>query len=169
MIANQNNTEPRNPDVSTDKSEINLKAIVLFGTLLVLACLVSMSILAGLFTFYAHREARLDQPPSPLVLPGLRRLPPEPRLQLSPGHENPPMKDLAEFQQAEESSLSSYGWVNQAAGVVHIPIERAKNLVLARSLPVRAPAGPVVIQQSYESAQDYPTASSSGRVTRKEF
>lgn len=75
MIANQNNTEPKNPDVSTDKSEINLKAIVLFGTLLVVACLVAMSILGGLFTFYLHREARLDQPLSPLVLPGVRRLP----------------------------------------------------------------------------------------------
>ena len=38
----------------------------------------------------------------------------------------------------EEDKLSTYGWVDQKAGVVHIPIDRAMDLLSQRGLPVRA-------------------------------
>ena len=43
---------------------------------------------------------------------------------------------------AEEQTLNSYGWVDQKAGTVRIPIERAIELTAQRGLPVR-PAGDV--------------------------
>jgi hypothetical protein len=37
----------------------------------------------------------------------------------------------------EEKSLYSYGWVDEKAGIVRIPIERAMDLLVQRGLPVR--------------------------------
>jgi len=44
---------------------------------------------------------------------------------------------LEEFRQKEDQTLDTYGWVDQNAGVVRIPIERAKELALERGFPVR--------------------------------
>ncbi len=169
MTSNQNPQELRNPELAVDKSEVNLKAIMLFGGLLVIACLVAMSILAGLFSFYYHREAGLDQRASPLVPSGTRTLPPEPRLQLAPGHEIHPLKDLAAYRQREDALIANYGWVNQPAGVVRIPVEEAKKLLLARGLPVRSAGESSGALETYESVRQLPTASSAGRVNQKEY
>ncbi|MEZ4616096.1 MAG: hypothetical protein R2867_11425 [Caldilineaceae bacterium] len=37
-----------------------------------------------------------------------------------------------------EMRLHSYGWIDQEAGTVHIPIERAMELVVSEGLPARA-------------------------------
>ena len=50
-------------------------------------------------------------------------LPPEPRLQVSAP------KDLKQYKGAQEEILNSYGWVDQNAGVVRIPIERAIDIL----------------------------------------
>jgi len=169
MTSNRNSHELRNPELAVDKSEVNLKAIALFGGLLLIACVVAMSILAGLFSYFYHREASLDQPPSPLIAPGTRNLPPEPRLQLAPGHEIHPLKDLASYRQREDLLISNYGWINQQAGVVRIPIEEAKKLLLNRVLIVRPPADSTAAMETYERARELPTVSSAGRKNRKEF
>jgi hypothetical protein len=36
----------------------------------------------------------------------------------------------------QENQLNSYGWVDEKAGVAHIPIERAMELIVQRGLPV---------------------------------
>jgi hypothetical protein len=36
----------------------------------------------------------------------------------------------------QENQLNSYGWVDEKAGVAHIPIERAMELTVQRGLPV---------------------------------
>ncbi len=36
----------------------------------------------------------------------------------------------------QEDRLNSYGWVDEKAGVAHIPIERAMELIVQRKLPV---------------------------------
>jgi hypothetical protein len=38
----------------------------------------------------------------------------------------------------QENQLNSYGWVDQKAGVAHIPIERAMELLVQRGIPVRS-------------------------------
>jgi hypothetical protein len=60
---------------------------------------------------------------------------PEPRLEMNERTE------LAPVRLKEEEELNSYGWVSQQAGVVHIPIERAMQLIAQRGLPVRPEAG----------------------------
>ena len=58
---------------------------------------------------------------------------PAPRLQTQP------FKDVYLLKQGQNERLDSYGWVDKADGIVHIPIDRAIELTLERGLP--APGG----------------------------
>jgi hypothetical protein len=78
-------------------------------------------------------EEAADPPRAPLAQePG--RLPAEPRLQTQP------FVDVETLRAEERELLTSYGWVDEKAGVVRIPIEQAKELLLRRGLPVASPA-----------------------------
>jgi hypothetical protein len=41
----------------------------------------------------------------------------------------------------QESQLNSYGWVDEKAGLAHIPIERAMELTVQRGFPVYPQGG----------------------------
>jgi hypothetical protein len=43
-----------------------------------------------------------------------------------------------DFLMNQENQLNSYGWVDEQAGVAHIPIEHAMELTVQRGLPVYA-------------------------------
>ena len=75
-------------------------------------------------------EETVSGPPG-LVQTG-RVLPPAPRLQVDA------RKDLAAYQKEQQQTLDTYGWMDQKAGVVRIPIDRAMDLLLEKGLPVRA-------------------------------
>jgi hypothetical protein len=61
-----------------------------------------------------------------------RPLPPLPRLQAEP------VQDLTQLRAQQDDALNAYGWVDRTNGVVHIPINRAMDLLLERgALPVR--------------------------------
>jgi hypothetical protein len=162
MVKDDHNLqEAKNPENVQEKRDLNAKAIVLFGGFLLAACLVAIVILGGLFSYFLRREMGLDQSSSPLSVANRRTLPPEPRLQLAPGHEKSPMQDLTDLRAAEDAILNSYGWVQQPSGIVHIPIEEAKKLLLARGLSVRhAPSG--ISPENHH--EQLPAVSSSGRV-----
>ena len=57
-------------------------------------------------------------------------LPPEPRLQAYPARE------IAEHRAAVEELSTSYGWGDESARLVRLPLERALELTLERGLPV---------------------------------
>jgi hypothetical protein len=61
---------------------------------------------------------------------------PDPRL------ESTERTEINDFRMREEETLNSYGWVDEKAGTVCIPIERAMQLVAERGLPVLPPNGP---------------------------
>jgi hypothetical protein len=104
-----------------------LKAVVylLIVTSLVAAGLVYLT--KGL----VKMEVKGDPAPAPLAEPA-GRVPPEPRLQTLP------FADI-ESQRAEEHDvLTSYGWADEKAGTVRIPIDEAMRLIAKRGLPVAA-------------------------------
>src|ERR1700686_4695801 len=43
---------------------------------------------------------------------------------------------LRDFLMNQEDKLNSYGWVDEKAGVAHIPIDRAMDLLVQRGVPV---------------------------------
>ena len=67
-----------------EKRDTTARPIVLFGVGLLALVIVSLLLMGGLFSFYDVRETRLDQSASPL---GAVTLPPEPRLQVTPGQD----------------------------------------------------------------------------------
>jgi hypothetical protein len=48
---------------------------------------------------------------------------------------------LRGFLMDQEDQLNSYGWIDQKAGVAHIPIERAMALIVERGIPVHSEGG----------------------------
>ena len=83
-----------------------------------------------LFRYLDARLVQTDATVSPVALP-TGQLPPEPRL-LTDEPAN-----LRTYREAQDAAVSSYGWVDKPAGIVRIPVERAKELILERGLPTR--------------------------------
>ena len=82
----------------------------------------------------ASEDAQLA--PSSMSKPaaaGEERLPPEPRIQANPE------ADMAALRLQEDAILTTYGWVDRAAGVARIPIDVAMKQVIEEGLPVREP------------------------------
>ena len=124
--------------VSYEKEDADTRMVIRAGILLALATLVASVIVLFLFRWLAGREARGDAPPPPMANVDPGRLPPAPRLQTLPA------QDLAAVRGEEDRTLTTYGWVDEKAGTVHIPIEDAMHVLAQRgeaALP-RLPASP---------------------------
>ena len=115
--------------------DVNLQAVIRFGIGLLLAGIAVFLAMNYLWKYFNERETRLETPPSPLVSGDTLRLPPEPRLQLAPGHRIHPLEEMKQLRASEDSALNSYGWVDPKAGIARIPIDLAKQLVLEKGLP----------------------------------
>ena len=117
--------------IVTEKTDADAHSVLRsLAWLLVVTVLVAVGLVYlthGLVAF----ESRRDPPPPPLAeAPG--RLPPEPRLQTQP------FADIRAQHEREQHILHEYGWVDEKAGSVRIPIDRAMELTLERGLPVES-------------------------------
>jgi hypothetical protein len=123
-----------NVEVAHEQSDINIRAVIWFVAILVVTAVAINLSMWGLFVVLDRMDAKNDPVLSPLAAPA-GQLPPEPRLQITP------WEDLKQFRADEDLHLHSYGWVDKGAGVAHLPIDKAKTLLLQRGLPTRP--GPV--------------------------
>jgi hypothetical protein len=103
---------------------IALASLVVLGV-----ALAFMGAMWLLIDLSAERQARLSPPANPLAATFARKEPPEPRLQTQP------LRDLEDLRERERALLEGYDWVDRGAGVVRIPIDRAKQLIAERGLP----------------------------------
>jgi hypothetical protein len=95
-----------------------------------------------LYRFYRNieRGAAANAPLSSVAMPQGADVPPTPRLQPFPNRmpnndvvpptRSTPVIDMADMRASETQRLGTYGWVDKQHGVVHIPIEQAKQLAL---------------------------------------
>jgi hypothetical protein len=104
------------------------------GGLVVVTLLVFL-LVRWVFGYYAAREASSSPPANPLASTYGRQLPPAPRLQTAP------IQDLRQLRASEDAVLNTYGWVDEKAGTVRVPIGRAMELLEQRGLPVRPEGG----------------------------
>ena len=113
---------------TTDAQVKPLAQTGVFLTALVIASFIGMIVLFRVFDYY---QPLFDEPVPPLV--ENRVASDAPRLQVDPP------KQKFELAQSESELLNSYGWIDEQVKVVHIPIERAIDLVSEGKMPLIAP------------------------------
>ena len=123
-----------------EERDITFRPIVLSAVALIVLALLVFVGMRVLFNVLAANEAEQSAPRNPLAASYGRELPPEPRLQTAP------IQDLQTLHAREEKTLSSYGWVDEKAGTVRIPVTRAMELLLQRGAPAREQAAPAEAQ-----------------------
>jgi hypothetical protein len=132
------------PETEFEHQDLSPKGVYAFlGGLAVAGVLVAF-VLWGLYRFMERYEAAHQPVQNPLVQPTVetRQVPPDAILKFpQPRLENNERTELKDFRLREEDTLSSYGWVDQKAGVVRIPIERAMQLIVQQGLPTTPKAG----------------------------
>jgi len=135
--------------VGHESSDLNIGPVVWFVIGLTVATVRVGLLMAGLFSTLGSREQRSSGSASPLA--GERqKLPPEPRLQLAPStveqlegnkppnlKEDHPLQEMKRQREEEDRKLNGYGWVDEKAGVVRIPIDEAKKRLLEKGIPAR--------------------------------
>ncbi len=122
------------PDIRLETTDVNSHGVIWAGVTLIVAVWIIVALLHFVFAFFAHYRAEASTPALPLASEQ-NRLPPEPRLQVSPD------ADIQALREHEDSILDHYTWVDRQNGVVGIPIQRAMDLLAARGIPPqKAPA-----------------------------
>lgn len=136
-----------NPEMEFEPRDLKPGNVYAFLIGLAVAGILVALVLWGLYRFMDAYERSHQPPQNPLVqqattdtrhvLPGAINKFPQPRL------ERNERLEINDFLLNEEQTLNSYGWVDQKAGVVHIPIERAMELIAQRGLPTTPKVGGV--------------------------
>jgi hypothetical protein len=122
-------TNGSNGAAGHEHREANVKMIVYAAIGLAATILIVMLLVWGGFNVLKTNEQQADrgEPLSPLAQPF--QVPPEPRLEVKP------WMSLLALRDHEQHALTTYGWQDQKAGIVRIPIERAMDLLAERGLP----------------------------------
>jgi hypothetical protein len=128
---------------SYEHQDLQSSGILYFLLSIVVGLVICLFLLGGVFDFLDHREKASQPPVNPLVTnvpEDTRHIAPEypqsafpdPRLEVDERGQ------LNSIRVGEENTLHTYGWVDEKAGTVRIPIERAMDLLVQRGLPVRS-------------------------------
>jgi hypothetical protein len=130
-----------------ERQDLSAQSVFAFLISLVVGGVIVYFIVWGLYHFMDARQRRRQLQPSPLVKqvetdtrivsPDEINKFPQPRLERNERIE------INDFRLKEEQTLNSYGWVDEKAGVVRIPIERAMQLIAERGLPTTPKAGTI--------------------------
>jgi hypothetical protein len=152
-----------NPDVAHEESDVAVRPLLWFvGGLTLFTVVVCVAMLL-MFKYFQGREESLELAPSPLARRGEERLPPEPRLQLAPGwevktddgrrhdlsysaenvdHVPQPWSEYLVVNEEWRREMENYGWADQQAGTVRVPVEHAMRVYLQRRQSRGQPGGP---------------------------
>ena len=133
-----------NEDVAHERSDVNIRAILMFAVGLIVVTAVVQLLMWGMFRWLDESARENDPQLSPLA----ERAPDMPKTTIdSPafGHArgdsrlltNEPLA-LERLRGSEAKRLEHYGWVDGKSGVAHMPIAEAKKLILERGVPARA-------------------------------
>jgi hypothetical protein len=144
-MSEDNHIDGHNQEMDFEREDLTPKPILIFLGALAVGCVLVYFVLRGLYSYLDSYENHHQPVQSPLVQqttvdtrivsPGDITKFPQPRLE---GDER---REINDFREQEEQTLNSYGWVDQKAGVVRIPIDRAMQLMAQRGLPTRPQSG----------------------------
>jgi hypothetical protein len=156
---------------SYERRDIGIPGVLYFLLALVIAGVFVHFIATGLFRYLNHRYETEQPPVSPLIKnqpADTRHLPPQYKGDYdrylkenfpAPQLEVDEQTELNDVRLREEKTLSTYDWVDKNAGTVHIPIDRAMQLLVQRGLPVRNQAA--AADETTQSSKPQPKAKGS--------
>ncbi|HEX7152643.1 MAG TPA: hypothetical protein VF618_14230 [Thermoanaerobaculia bacterium] len=146
-----------NPETKHEESDVSIKGLFIFIIGFVVFAVVTHLALWLMFKALIkseradprrltelQRPAELNVPQNqPLLQPFPRQTGPKPT-DVMPPYRNTPVTDLVDMHEAENKQLTQYGWVDKQKGVVRVPIDVAKQMLLQRGLPTvqQTPATP---------------------------
>ena len=128
-----------------ERQDIGVAPVVYFLLALVVAGGLVHFVVSGLYSYLGKRSEAEQAPVSPLVTNApadTRHLSADYRDYLKQNFPAPQLEidernQLDKTRIDEAQTLSTYDWVDQKAGTVRIPIDRAMDLLAQRGLPVR--------------------------------
>lgn len=115
--------------IGHETQDAEIRPIVYTALGLALTAVAVGILVFGIFKYLGGHEIATIQV-NPMSVED-QQIPPAPRL------EEHPAIELQQLHAQEDRVLSSYGWVDKKTGVVRIPIDRAKDLMLQRGFPTR--------------------------------
>ncbi|MDP9359959.1 MAG: hypothetical protein M3P29_00765 [Acidobacteriota bacterium] len=136
-----------NAETQHEKSDVNVRALAWALVIFIVFAAVTHGLLYLQFHFFVrYFRGEASQPLTMMARPSDASIPATPRLQpfptrlhdgaVLPPNANTPATDMEEMRAAEEQALNHPGWVDRQKGVVRLPIDVAKQLVVQRGLPV---------------------------------
>jgi hypothetical protein len=127
-----------------EHEDLGSRGLFVFMISLVISGVVIYFIIYGMYRFLDKYESSQMTTASPLIAnPGVvTRVVTQADMDKAFKDNGAPMLETNErgqfrdFLLNQEDQLNSYGWVNKDAGVAHIPIEQAMDLIVQEKLPV---------------------------------
>ena len=124
-----------------------------FAVWLAVAMVLSAGIVYGTFWVFEDQEADASRDAQIFPLAAAQVKEPQgPRLQTQP------FKDFYTLQQGERDKLTTYGWVDQGAGVVRMPIDDAMRIISERGMVISTPQIPTGLNQVVQDSSAGRTA-----------
>ena len=158
-----------NDDTAHEESDINISGVVTATIVVAVVCLTTAALMWALFGLLESQAAARDPQLSRLALEPAnmpKTTTGEPTFGNAPDPKlltNEP-KYLSGVRGEWQRELHSYGWVDQPGGVIHIPIDRAKELLAHRGVAVRAE--PIEDARVGTNAPAYGESSSGRTITK---
>lgn len=140
-----------NRETHHEKSDVPIRPLFWFLAIFVVFAFITHFVLVAMYKKFVSNERKNRGPEITAMQKPEDMNVPQNQPLLQPFHrpnqktETPPYRatpatDLHDMRNAEEQVLTSYGWVDRQNGVVHIPIDVAKELAAQRlSAPPPAP------------------------------
>ena len=138
-----------NPETHHEKSDVDVRALLMFVVIFIVFAIVTHALLFVMFKYFATlARGATNAPLTSVARPADAAIPQEPRLQPFPNKERngvmigpnrqTPEVDMELMRRDQEQALHQPGWVDREKGIVRVPIDVAKQLVVQRGMPVVA-------------------------------
>jgi len=125
-----------------ERKDVDVPSLLTIAVLLFFSCAIIFLVVWGMMHYFKLHEPARTAGQAILPVTSSEEFP-KPRLQIKGA------LDLANLRAAEEADLESYAWIDRNSGTVHIPIDRAMQLLLERGLPdVGAGQTPLSLMQA---------------------
>jgi hypothetical protein len=136
---------PTNPDVTFERSDVEVGAIYWYLVALGVTVALSLFVCVYIFRFTQNLTQESNTPPTAAMQQMTEKMtedekhamdyPPEPRLQGVPGHTNDPQEDKRQKFAEDQNANKTLAWVDRNAGIAQIPVEDAMKIIAEKGVP----------------------------------